>query len=154
MLLLCAIPIAILTRKTKRKKRELLQGLFDLAGKSGDKITEFDYWGNAAIGIGKSKDRLFFIKSMNELTRTETVDLGSVQKCRFINSSRVVSSSQNIIDKLELGFTSLSAQKQEIILEFYNAVSDSLALRDEVQLAGKWSAIANAEIGRLASAKN
>jgi len=156
MLLIVAIPIAIVTSKKRKKDKQLLQALFNKAQKGHFKITEYDKWGHTAIGIDMMAHRIFFVRKGAENDVFREVDLADVSKCRFINTNRVVNSkevTQTVIEKLELAFTSNDPKEAETILEFYNVKSDSLALRGEIQLAGKWSALANSGIAALPSKK-
>ena len=151
MILFCVIPIIIINRKKKIKEKIFLQTLISLAEKSNSKITELDKWGDKAIGIDKSTHKIFFIIKTAENESGLEVDLNEMKKCRFINTNSVVTyreSSQKVIERLELAFTFIDPKKPDLILEFYNSTYDSLALRDEIRLAEKWSAIANAEIDR------
>ena len=156
MFALCAIPIVIINKKKKLKEKLLLQTLFDLAAKSNCKITTYDKWSETVIGIDKPAHKLFFVRKTTEEVITREIILSEIQKCRFINTNRVVNGnriSQKVIDKLELVFTFYDSKKSDLILEFYNAVYDSLFLRDEIPLAEKWSEIVNSELAILASGK-
>ena len=156
MLLLCAIPILIINRKKRIKERQFLQTLFDLAEKRGCKITDYDKWDHTAIGIDKVARRLFYIRKTSDLEFAKEVVLSQIHKCRFIDTNRMVYSrgiSQKITERLELVLTERDYQKPELTLEFYNSIYDSLALRDEIQLAKKWSEIVNSEISSLAGGK-
>jgi hypothetical protein len=149
--MVCAIPIIIINHKKRSRDKQFVQMLFNLAGQYNCKITEYDHWGNKAIGIDKQRLQLFFIckKEASGLTEKQ-VDLDTIKKCRFINTSRTVNTgggSQTVIEKLELGFTWNDPKIPEDYMEFYNSIYDSLSLRGEIQLAEKWSAIANKEIG-------
>lgn len=154
MVLVIIIPVMILNRKKRLKERKLVKALFNLAKNSNSRITDYDNWNDTAIGIDKVSQRIFFVRLTPKNENSKEVELPEMEKCRFINTNRVVNNketSQKIIEKLELGFTSRDTKKPELILEFYNINYDSLSLRDEINLAGKWSAIANSEIIRLSS---
>ena len=156
MLLLCVIPIMIINKIKRTKERQFLQMLFDLAAKSSCKISDYDKWDQTAIGIDSVAHKLFFIRKTSETETTKEVILTEMKKCRFIDTNRVVNngtSSRKITEKLELAFTEWDHQKPEQILELYNANYDSLELRDEIKLAGKWLAIANSEIADVAAGK-
>jgi hypothetical protein len=154
MVLIIIIPVVIINRKKKLKEKKLVQVLFDMAENKNSTINEYDNWNETAIGIDKALQRIFFVRKTIENQITREIDLKEMEKCRFINTNRVINNketSQKIIEKLELGFTFRDVKKAELILEFYNLNYDSLSLRDEINLAGKWSEIANSEIFRSTS---
>ncbi len=151
MILVGAIPIVIINKKRKVKEKQFLQTLISLAEKSNSIITEQDKWGDRIIGIDKMTHKMFFIKKTAENESGIEIDLDEMKKCRFINTHSVVTfkeSSQKVTERLELAFAYNDPQKPDLILEFYNSAYDSLTLRDEINLAEKWSAIANYEISR------
>ena len=145
----CVIPMLIISAKKKKKEKLFLQELFNLAEKSNCKIAEHEIWHNAEIGIDKSARKLFFIRKAGEDVISKTVDLAEMQKCRFVNTNRSVgngSSTQVVIERLELIFTNQDRNKADEILAFYNSEYDSLTLRGEIQLAEKWNLVANSLI--------
>jgi len=79
-----------------------------------------------------------------------------IQKCRVINSSRVVTNNETnhtVIDKLELALTSPDAKIADTMLEFYNTNRDNLFLNGEQQLTEKWAAIVNENIAGIPQRK-
>lgn len=156
MVLACVIPIMIINKKKGKKEKQFLQTLFHLAEKSNCKIEDYDRWSDTAIGIDKEAHKIFFVRKTSENELSKEVDLSEMQKCRFVNTHRIVSmkdSNHKVIEKLELVFTLRDSRKSEINLEFYNASYDSLSLRGEIQLAEKWEKVANLEIAGLVTNK-
>lgn len=89
---------------------------------------------------------IFFTRKVKETETLQTIHLAEVQKCRVINSGRVVSQTvgnHQVIEKLELEFAYWNKVKTATVLEFYNTDSDSLTLTGELQLAEKWNKIVN-----------
>ncbi len=156
MLLICIIPIMVINKKKKTKERQFLQTLFDMAEKNGSKISDYDKWDQTAIGIDRVAHKIFFVRKTSETETAKEVTLTEMKKCRVIDNNRVVnngSSIRKITEKLELAFTEWDHQKPELILELYNAKYDSLELRDEIELAKKWTETVNSEIASLAGGK-
>lgn len=148
----CILLVVIVNRKKKNKEKQFVQTLFDLAEKSNCKISEYDHWNNSLIGIDKDSHKLFFIRKTEENAIINEIDLSGIQKCKVINSSRIVNnkeSVQNVIDKLELSFTWRDPKKPEMSLEFYNTNRDNLFLNGELSLIEKWSEIVNKDIAGI-----
>lgn len=71
MIMLCAIPIIIINHKKRSREKQFLKLLFDQAGQHNCVITEYDHWGNKAIGIDKQRLQLFFICQKEDSGLTE-----------------------------------------------------------------------------------
>ena len=153
LLLIIVLAVVIVNSNKKNKKKQFVQTLFDLAEKSKCKISEHDLWNNTLIGIDKEAHKLFFIRKTADNAISNEIDLIGIQKCRVINSSRVVTNNETnhtVIDKLELALTSPDAKIADTILEFYNTNRDNLFLNGELQLTEKWVAIVNENIAGIA----
>jgi len=155
VVLAIAIPIALLSIKNNKRKKEFMQKLNDFAKKNNCVISESDHWNTTLIGIDKMAGKLFYIKSRPDAIIERTISLDEIQKCRIINTSRTVKAqdqSNTVIDKLELAFTYYDKNRSEEVLEFYNNVFDGLALNDELMLLDKWLEIVKTSI--LVKVKN
>lgn len=149
VILAIAIPIALLSIKNNKRKKEFMQKLNDYAKKNNCVISESDHWNTTLIGIDKMAGKLFYIKSRPDAIIERTISLDEIQKCRIINTSRTVKAqdqSNTVIDKLELAFTYYDKNRSEEVLEFYNNVFDGLALNDELMLLDKWLEIVKTSI--------
>lgn len=154
--IICVLAVVLIKNASKKKKKQFIQTLFDLAEKNSYKISEYDLWNNTLIGIDKEAHKLFFIRNTAENAIKKEVDLLEIQKCRVINSSRMITngdSSHNVIDKLELVVASRDPKQADTILEFYNTNRDNLTLNREVQLTEKWSGIVNENIAGITRKK-
>jgi hypothetical protein len=137
----CILLVILVNRKKKNKDKRFVQTLFDFAERSNCKISEYDLWNNTLIGIDKGSHKLFFIRETEDNAIINEIDLFEIQKCKVINSSRIVNnkvSAQNVIDKLELLFTFRDSKKPETYLEFYNTNRDNLFMNGELSLIEKW----------------
>ncbi|AEE53159.1 hypothetical protein [Haliscomenobacter hydrossis] len=152
IVLLCIIPFVVMSQNSKRKKQKKLQNLFDFAAKNQGNITQHDFWHKSSIGLDETNNTLFFIRTLQDKEITQVVKLEDMQKCQLINTNRIINdqdSQVKVIDKLELSFTPRDKQQAAIVLEFFKVESDSLTLTGELQLAEKWTNLANAQINAL-----
>ena len=156
ILIIIVLAVVIVNSNKKNKKKQFMQTLSDLAEKSNCKISEHDLWNNTLIGIDTAAHKLFFIRKTADIAISNEIDLLGIQKCRVINSSRVISNNETnhtVIDKLELALTSPDAKIADTMLEFYNTNRDNLFLNGELQLAEKWAVIVNENIAGIKQRK-
>src|SRR6187455_1069978 len=149
ILALCIVPFVIMARNSKKKEKQILQSLFDLAGKHNYTVSQFDLWNNAAIGSDEGMNMIFFTKKNKIMEAHEHIRLEDVQRCRIINSSRSVSKQGGHgqeIDKLELAFTYHNRTKPETILNIFDVDGDSLTVTKELYMAEKWNRLINEKI--------
>ena len=124
-----------------------------MAQKYNYDVSQHDIWGNAAVGIDKTANIVFFTKKIKETEVAQQISLAEIQKCRVINITKIDSSQNDnfkMIHKLQLSFANRDKAKTETILEFYNADEDGLNLTEEVQLVEKWCRIINDRIDAAA----
>ncbi|MCC6754323.1 MAG: hypothetical protein IT266_10120 [Saprospiraceae bacterium] len=150
ILLICIIPFVIMYLNNQKREKKLLQELSTFAERNNCKISQHELWNNnSLIGIDETANMIFFIKKLKGNEIMQQINLTEIQKCRVINSGRTVSNkngSHKVVDKLDLAFTFHDKNKEEIIVEFYNADYDSLTLSGELQLVEKWCKIINDRI--------
>ena len=152
ILIIIVLAVVIVNSNKKNKKKQLVQTLSDFAEKNNCKISEYDLWNNTLIGIDTTAHKLFFIRKTAESAISNAIDLHGIQKCRVINTSRVVTnkdSNHTVIDKLELALASPDAKIADTILEFYNTNRDNLFLNGELPLAEKWAVNVNTNIAGI-----
>jgi len=156
ILIIIVLAVVIVNSNKKNRKKQFAQTLSDLAEKNNCKISENDLWNNTLIGIDKDAHKLFFIRETSGNAINHAIDLAGIQKCRVINSCRVVTnngSNHTVTDKIELALTSPDAKIGDTVLEFYNTNRDNLFLNGELPLAEKWAAIVNANIAGITQRK-
>ncbi|MDN3492470.1 hypothetical protein [Winogradskyella bathintestinalis] len=137
--ILCAIPFALISINTKRKEKEILKVLKNIATKHQSKLTEIEVCGRYAIGIDKHNKRLFFIKKNNDDYKEQVIELSQVIDSKVINTNRSIKD-EKIIQQLHLQLSYKGVMKQEDVLEFYN-VNESYQLSGELQSIEKWKKI-------------
>ncbi len=149
VLLAFIIPITILNRNRIKRKHKLIKLLIDRAAQEGCTISEHHTWHNMTIAFDRTTRQLFFLRTSGEGEEIVHVNLKEMQKCRVVNSSRNIKgkgSNYVVTDRIELAFTPVVAGNQETMLCLYNSKYDSMTLQGELQLAEKWSEIANSVI--------
>ena len=150
------LPIVIQNGKRKKKEKQYFNILTGIAEKNSCTISEHELWIKGAIGIDKAAQQLFFMKKTANDEILQVVNLAEMQKCRVVNTHRIVNikeSDQKVIEKLELAFSNREPRKPDVFLEFYNTSRDNLTLNGEVQLTEKWADIANKSIARTTQKK-
>ncbi len=82
------------------------------------------------------------------------IDLTAIQQAGLIKTHHNGGSENSGgINKVDLYLVPKDKAKSNIELEFYNAEHDSLTIRDELQLAEKWSTILQSTISNLKEKK-
>lgn len=135
--------------ENKRKKSNYLKAILsELAAEHDCRIDQLEIAGNLAIALDETRNFVFYCAQGKERTDKQYVDLGKIQGCKVITTSRMVKSkegNQKVIDRLELSFIPKAKEKPEIKLEFFNADINP-QLYGELQTVKKWSKLIN---GRL-----
>ena len=106
-ILICLLPVLIMSRNKKKKEVQFLQLLFGLAERNNYKISNYEQWNNSAIGIDKVANFVFIINKIDEVETTQQINLADIQKCRVAESSRIVGdkgANMKAVDKIELAF--------------------------------------------------
>ncbi|MCI2228158.1 hypothetical protein MC378_03185 [Polaribacter sp. MSW13] len=138
---LCAIPFVVTNRIKKKKEKELLNSLQEIAKQNDCEISDYETCGCYAIGIDTPKKAISFVSRTDEgYLKQQFVDLSTIKKCEIANISR--SSSGNSIDKLNLNFTPIAKNSANSILEFYNS-KINYQLSGEYQSIEKWNKLIN-----------
>jgi len=156
IMLICILPFALMSIKGRKKQEMLLQGLFGIAEKNNCKISRHELWNSSTIGIDDTALMIFFTRRSGDNETSQQINLAEIQKCRVINSGRTVSTKDDnfkVVEKLELAFSFQDKNKNEVVLECYNADHDSLNLSGELQLVEKWCKIFNDKIAGLTKQK-
>lgn len=155
-ILICIIPFALMSIRSKKKKKKLLQGLFEIAEKNNCKISRYELWNNSTIGIDDTALMIFYTRKSKDIETSKQINLVEIQKCRVVNSSGTLGNKDGnlmVADKLELAFSFQDKSKNEVVLEFYNVNYDSLTLTGELQLIEKWCKIFNDKISEMSKQK-
>lgn len=149
LILLTIFPILFIIKSKRKKEKEFLQTLFDLANLKKFKIEDHEMWKNAVIGIDKMNHQLFFIRTVHGLNIKKIINLSDTFLCKLVTSNKtqsIVNAYQNSIQKIELVFMQKKNNEAFDTLEIYNSDFDNLTLSGELQIAEKWTKIINSSI--------
>ncbi len=148
IMVVCALPFIMMSNNRKKKEKQLLQSLTDLAIQNNCRIDQHELLGNFVIGIDESKNFVFFYRQVKDKETTQAIDLDKIERCKVINTSRKVKhdgKSQEVLDKLELSFLPAAKDNPEIKLEFFNTDVNS-QLYGELQSIERWSKFVNSRL--------
>jgi hypothetical protein len=146
IVMICLLPVVLMTLRHKRKERELIKSLYPKSGKRAN-ISKYDSWSNAAIGIDVNSDIVFFTKNTGDSKINQEVMLRDIEQCKIERTNSGESSRYKAIEKLELFFIPRTKEKAVTALTFYSAEYDGPTLAGELQLAEKWCSIINERLG-------
>jgi hypothetical protein len=142
---ICVVPIALLTRSGKKRKKQLLQTLHSLAEKRRGKISQNDFWADSAIGLDEQANFLYFIRGGNGQDQIQEIDLANIRECKAVHSSRTADKKHGnykVVEQLELCLSPSEKGTPDISLEFYHHGTD-LQINWDVQLLDKWAGVVN-----------
>ena len=148
IVIICIIPFALISFKRRKHTKRQLSRFIHFAEKNNRKVSRFDVWNNAAIGIDDAARTVFYTRNSGDQKAAQHIQLADISKCRIVNTGRAVNNkggNYSVVDKLELGF-SFHDNRNEIFLELYNVAHDNLTLNGELQLGEKWCKIVNDKI--------
>jgi|SRR5690625_46031 len=144
LLFVVAIPFIIFNISRKKKKKEMLNQLAELAKSKNTEIGEYEISGSMAIGFDTSSAYLFFYKSVENANQNETINLKEISSTKIsINRRKTADGSQSVIDGVELILNSKNSTSS--ILEFFNAEKEGL-LTGQLELIEKWDKLIKSKI--------
>lgn len=136
--------VFFLIRNRNREKKGF-SALQNFAMGFNSTISRYDRVDRTLIGVDNGEIiKLFFLRTNRNIEYREVINLSEVMSCRLVLDQRTVRYNKenvNVIDKIDLVFSFVNNNKQDVKLEFYNADYDQLTLSGELQLAQKWSGI-------------
>ncbi len=131
--------------RNRNRGKKAFSVLQNFAKGFNSNISSYDHWDKSLIGIDSGEiNKLFFLRTISDKEYREAINLSEVMSCRLVLDERTVQYNKekvNVIDKIDLVFSFVYTNKQDVKLEFYNADYDRLTLSGELQLAQKWSGI-------------
>jgi hypothetical protein len=145
-LALFIIPLVLISKAGKNKKKKFFRLLTSYAEENSDTITEYDHWKNSSIGIDSAKKRVYFIsKKANRLIK-EDIKLSDFSKCKL---SGINLSNLNQPDtKIELVFKAKNSDNN-VKIEFFDTSVDTFIVEDDLKLPEKWLNLVNTELDNL-----
>ncbi|HET6245272.1 MAG: hypothetical protein H0V01_02025 [Bacteroidetes bacterium] len=124
LIAICIVPFILMSRGRKKREKQILQSLTDIAVQHNCQISQHEFCGDFVIGIDEAKNFVFFHKQRKDRVIEQFIDLAKIQNCKVINSNQTITNKDGnykVIDKLELSFIPIAKEKTEITLEFFNS---------------------------------
>jgi len=149
IIVLCVISYFWIQRINRQKESEFLQLLTKFSERQGSRIARYDRWNNSIIGANEQLNSFFVVSKRGEEVEEQQIILADYQNIRVNEVSRIVKvneSNSKVVDRIELVFHPMDKYKPEAIVVFYNTDFDSLHLKNELQMAEKWSILANEKV--------
>lgn len=116
---------------------------------NGASIEKFDRWGSKAVALDNLNHRLYFF-SNGVNNGHKVIDLSEVQRASLIKTHHSGGSQgSGAIRKVDLYLTPKDKGRPNFELDFYDSEHDSLTIREELQLAEKWSTIVESSISKF-----
>jgi len=141
---LFTMPFVMIRRIGKKSEQMMLKSLNQLAESKHCKISQFEQWGNFAIGLDEANHKVFYHKLRNGVAIEQFLDLATIERAIVEKITRSTSNGTKI-ERLELGFIPAAKTKPEFFMEFYNSDISS-QLGGELQAIEKWAKMINNHI--------
>ena len=151
-ILICIILFVIINSNKKKKAKQYLLPLNELAENKNCTISRYDIWSDSVIGIDETQNIVFAIRKTKEKESSIEVNLAEIFRCRVAEVSRTSGPKEGSIkafDRIDLVFSNKDKSKADVVVEFYNANTDRLTLSGELQLAEKWCTLINNKVASL-----
>jgi len=149
LLAVCILPFLLLGGGKKRKK-QLLQSLSQIAERQNCKITRHELCGELAIGLDESANYLFFYKKINDKETAQYANLAGIRQCKPVTTHRHVNGKDrghSAPGKFELKLTPADSAQPDIVLTFFNS-DDTLQVTGEFEALERWAKIVNERIAK------
>jgi hypothetical protein len=140
LLAICIMPFVMMSINRQKREKQMLTAIMKIAGQHNCKVAQHECCGNFIIGIDETKNVVFFYQPLKDSLIEKVVNLGEIQECEVINSSRSFGDGNGyyqVIDKLNLSFTPIARNGSPIVLNFYDA-EQNVQLSGELQSIEKW----------------
>lgn len=147
-IVVCIVPFFITGRKYRKRKRQLFQSINQLAQQQNNKTTTQEMKGNFALALDEPAGKLFFARSKGEEIAAQSILLSEYGMCRLNNVIRIAEGGEKVTTRIELVFTPVSADSEQVVLDLYNEEHDSLTLAGELQVGEKWERLVAGYLGK------
>ncbi|MBU3660598.1 MAG: hypothetical protein FGM14_12035 [Flavobacteriales bacterium] len=142
LIVICIIPVVLLRNNSTKKRTNLIKAVKKLAEQQNCELGQFEVCGDLIIAFDQRKKHVFFHRTIQSLVEEKSIDLESIQSCKFINTITTLMNnfgeSKTEIDKLELCFKPKNNESEIISLEFFNS-KVNFQIYDELLVIQKWS---------------
>jgi len=139
MMAICFMPFILMSRSRKKKRKQILQSLTEVAKRHNCLLGQHEFCGDFIIGFDQNTNFVFFFKQKKEEAISQFVDLSEIQSCQAIKSIRSIKNNRDnvsFIERVELSYIPMDKYKAEIKFELY--CEENTQLSGELQLVDKW----------------
>lgn len=154
IIVLCAaLPIIFTNYFRKRREKIALQGIQDLAKKTGEELETYEIGMVFSIGMDKSHHHLYFSHIGEPAIQ---IQLSKVKYSTIINRTHEIKTAEgnhSVIDQIGIQIVLKDEEQKPVVLEFFNAEKDSISIDNESRVAELWSSQINKLAGNSASRK-
>lgn len=148
-ILFCFILFVIVKSNKRKKTKQYLLPLNELAKDKNCTISRYDIWSGSVIGIDETQNIVFAIRKTKEKEIHVVVNLDEIFRCRLAEASHTSGAKGGNIkafDRIDLVFSNKDKSKADVVVEIYNVNTDRLTLTGELQLAERWCTLVNNKI--------
>lgn len=145
---ICILPFVLLHLRAVKLKRQKMKMLLEIAHAHGSTIDQYDFFGDAMIGMDPEHTHVFFVRHQNTQAVSEVVRLDGIAKCKYTKSNRTASSNNGNIaalSRIDLCFVPVNTNVPETKLELFNERLKPM-VSNELEIAEKWSKLINAHL--------
>lgn len=147
IILIGIFPFVLINRKRKGAEKKLLKKFTELAQQHNCRISQYQLFSNAILGMDENTGMVFFLKNNNDKFTKQQINLADIEKCRI--EIAVVSGNGEdtaAFDKVDLLFTYRDKKMPDSRIGVYNGATDGVSLSDEIMLTEKWATKLSAKI--------
>ncbi|WP_066217862.1 hypothetical protein [Formosa haliotis] len=139
---ICALPFILTTTNSRKRKKQMLKSLTQIAQKYNASISKYDVGSDFIIGLDEVKNLVLFFKKGIDNTIEECLDLSNYKDCNTIKTGKHLNakSSAHAIETLKLGFIPTDQTNVAPQFEFYNE-DKNMQLSGELQIINTWQSL-------------
>lgn len=143
ILLVILLPVLYLGMASNRKQKKLTEDLLKKVKEKGLNINQHELWKKSILALDTDQNKLFYQKDYENSQTEAIIDLNQYARCKSINHSRNVKSSNGnyqMVDRLELELFNKNSSLNSTKIEFYDS-NKNFHLDNELELLSKWARI-------------
>ena len=139
LIVICTLPIILISRSTRKKEKQLKKSLETSVSKNNGKLTDYVINNNFALGLDSNANQIYYYKKTQETEYFQKANLNEIKSCEVKkNTKRIKEGKSNyeLIQRISLIFT---ASEDTIVEQFelYDYDENS-QLNGEIALADNW----------------
>jgi hypothetical protein len=143
------VPVIYFEYYKKRGTKKFTSHFNQVAQKNSLDLAQYDVWRDQyGIGIDIGAKKIMYLNQKNGQDDTVILNLPELKKCRISKEDHRIKTpggDRRITTRVALQIEFLSPEKKDISVEFYKGENGD-SVRDEVNLAAKWSKMINSRL--------